>query len=237
MLQGNKATVFLATMTVLIIVFGEIPAWSSLKRSTAAVVEPGYSQGGVVSGAIFQGKPYREFSGKRVFTKGWERRVGKVALNWEKISSKLLRKGEKASTKTCTKWSVVTTIFEPSEAIQDAANFGDDWCIVVVGDKKTPQNFLTTSSKLKDNDSVFYFDVAEQEAWSKLPGEFGVFVRSLPYNHFARKNFGFLYAILRGAKFIFDFDDDNYVKKGADGKPMNLIPNEKVRRFCGIIGR
>jgi hypothetical protein len=50
----------------------------------------------------------------------------------------------------------------------------------------------------------------------------------LPYNHFGRKNFGYIYAILRGAKFVYDFDDDNYViKDTSTGKPMSLIPNER----------
>ncbi len=231
-LLRGKVIYILCGLAFLILFVQELPSQKSFDRftSSSVVVEPGYTQGGVVSGAIFQGKPFRKFSGKRIFTKGWEKRVGTKPLDWEKISSKLLRKkGVKASTKSCTKWSVVTTIFEPSEAIHDAATMGDDWCIVIVGDNKTPANFLTSDSKLKDNDSVFYFDVAEQKAWEMLPGELGVFVRSLPFNHFARKNFGFLYAILRGAKFIYDFDDDNYVKKDSNGKTMNLIPNEKVR--------
>lgn len=229
----GKVTYVLCGITCVFLALQSIPSKASFGRSSSGfIVEPGYSQGGVVSGAIFQGKPYRKFTGKRIFTDGWEKRVGTRPLDYEKIVTKLSKRRhsittatEKASTKTCSKWSVVTTIFDPSEAIQDAANMGDDWCIVIVGDRKTPADFL--DSKLKNNDSVFYFDVAEQEAWGRLPGELGVFVRSLPFNHFARKNFGFLYAILRGAKFIYDFDDDNYVKKDAEGKLLNLIPNEK----------
>ncbi|KAK0046095.1 glycosyltransferase STELLO1, partial [Biomphalaria pfeifferi] len=32
---------------------------------------------------------------------------------------------------------------------------------------------------------------------------------SLPYKSYARKNLGYLYAILNGAKFIYETDDDN----------------------------
>lgn len=224
-LAKGKVTYTLCAVAILFVLLGKTPMRGSLDVGS---VEAGYSQGSVVSGAIFQGKPYRQFPGKRVFTKGWEKRVGKKSLDWEKISSKFVRKGGKPSTRTCTKWSVVTTIFSPTEAIHDAANMGDDWCIVIVGDMKTPSDFLTRDPKLKDNDSVFFFDVVEQEAWNRLPGELGEFARSLPFNHFARKNLGFIYAILRGANFIYDFDDDNYIKKGADGKVMSLIPNEKV---------
>ena len=38
------------------------------------------------------------------------------------------------------------------------------------------------------------------------------FVDSLPWNSFGRKNIGYLYAVMHGAKFIWDFDDDNALK-------------------------
>ena len=38
------------------------------------------------------------------------------------------------------------------------------------------------------------------------------FVQRLPWNSFGRKNFGYLFAIARGARVIFDFDDDNILK-------------------------
>lgn len=34
-------------------------------------------------------------------------------------------------------------------------------------------------------------------------------IGALPWNHFGRKNIGYLYAILHGANIIWDFDDDN----------------------------
>ena len=43
------------------------------------------------------------------------------------------------------------------------------------------------------------------------------FVDSLPWNSFGRKNVGYLYAIAHGAKVIWDFDDDNYLKFWIDG--------------------
>jgi hypothetical protein len=38
------------------------------------------------------------------------------------------------------------------------------------------------------------------------------FVDSLPWRSFGRKNVGYLYAVARGAKVIWDFDDDNFLK-------------------------
>jgi hypothetical protein len=35
---------------------------------------------------------------------------------------------------------------------------------------------------------------------------------------------GYLIAILHGAKFIFDFDDDNFIKLDNDGTPMEILP-------------
>ena len=49
------------------------------------------------------------------------------------------------------------------------------------------------------------------------------FVNRLPWNSFARKNVGYLYAIAQGAKVIFDFDDDNILKfwiEGASPDPV-----------------
>ena len=38
---------------------------------------------------------------------------------------------------TSTKWGVVTTIFEPTKSMEKAAALSG-WCLVIVGDKKTP---------------------------------------------------------------------------------------------------
>jgi len=43
------------------------------------------------------------------------------------------------------------------------------------------------------------------------------FVDLLPWQSFGRKNVGYLYAIARGAKVIWDFDDDNFLKFWVDG--------------------
>jgi hypothetical protein len=63
--------------------------------------------------------------------------------------SKLIFSGKSISSKAsaavgaddlkCDKWSVVTTIFEPSEAVKKQVHI-PGWCLVVVGDKKGPLN-------------------------------------------------------------------------------------------------
>ncbi len=54
-------------------------------------------------------------------------------------------------------------------------------------------------------DRLVLLTVADQEAIAKV----SPFVASVPWDHFGRKNVGYLYAIRHGAKAIFDFDDDN----------------------------
>ena len=47
----------------------------------------------------------------------------------------------------------------------------------------------------------------------------------MPWNHFGRKNLGFVYAALHGAEYIYDTDDDNFVLDGdARFLPRSLTP-------------
>ena len=106
---------------------------------------------------------------------------------------------------------MVTTIFEPSEAVRRQASLAD-WCLVVVGDKKGPGKY-----EIKDvNQSTFIFlTVKDQDDLNiKFP-----MITKIPWNHFGRKNIGYLYAILNGAQMIWDFDDDNTLIN-------NMIPIE-----------
>jgi len=100
----------------------------------------------------------------------------------------------------CSHWSVVTTIFEPSDAVKRQVAL-KGWCIVVVGDRKGPKDYPI---KAPEGNLVF-LTAADQE---RLAQHFPL-VQALPWNHFGRKNVGFLYAILHGARFVWDFDDDN----------------------------
>ena len=70
-----------------------------------------------------------------------------------------------------------------------------DYNIIIVGDLKTPHN--TYSDK----------DLKYIHPNNKL---FESFEKILPYNHYCRKNIGYLLAITSGSEIIFDTDDDNY---------------------------
>lgn len=95
------------------------------------------------------------------------------------------------------KWIVVTTIQSPTEALKRLAQL-DDWQLLVVGDKKTPTDWYL-------DEKTIYLSAEDQET---LPY---ALCTLLPWNHYARKNIGYLYAIEHGAKIIYETDDDNYV--------------------------
>jgi hypothetical protein len=91
----------------------------------------------------------------------------------------------------------------------DLANGRDGWCLVVVGDEKTPEYNLPPATAV-------FLDVDRQKAMLE---DFGEFMELLPWRHFGRKNVGFLYAIQMGASFVWDFDDDNGRRNGAELRP------------------
>lgn len=93
------------------------------------------------------------------------------------------------------KYIVITTINHKSEALSILEQ-KSDWKIVVVGDKKTPM--------IKSSENLIYLSIEDQK-------ELGYnIVKYCPYNHYARKNIGYLYAIQQGAEIIYDTDDDNW---------------------------
>ena len=93
-----------------------------------------------------------------------------------------------------TSFIVITTINGKSEGIsshQDRAG----WSIIVVGDKK--------SKSIRSEGNLRFLSIENQETLN-----FQI-VTKCPYNHYTRKNIGYLLAMQNGAKFIYDTDDDN----------------------------
>jgi hypothetical protein len=99
----------------------------------------------------------------------------------------------------------VTTIFDVSDAIRRQVKL-KNWCLVVVFDKKSVESYDAGWTKGEGNDAVVYLRPDDQLAMHNS------FIRALPWNHFGRKNIGYLYAIMHGAEVIWDFDDDNALK-------------------------
>ena len=149
---------------------------------------------GQATGQGFSGRVTRTFKGKREYT-GHE-------LKFPPPNS--------ADNPNCKRWAVVTTIFEPSEAVRRQVRL-EGWCLVVVADESSAKEYNTGWTKGEGNGAVIYLTPEEQKAMN-VP-----FVDALPWNHFGRKNVGYMYAIQHGAEVIWDFDDDNMLKFWMSG--------------------
>ena len=90
-----------------------------------------------------------------------------------------------------------------------------EWCLVVVGDTKTPDGYAKDLGP-PGNTAIVYLSFKDQKRINNP------FVQRLPFKSFSRKNVGYLYAIRRGAKVIYDFDDDNILQlpKGVSGSSV-----------------
>lgn len=95
------------------------------------------------------------------------------------------------------RYIVITTIFQPTEAVKAFASM-DDCTLITVGDKKTPADWHC--------ENAVYLSIDRQS-------EIGTNLHKLlPVNHYCRKMMGYLYAITQGATEIVDTDDDNIPK-------------------------
>jgi hypothetical protein len=108
--------------------------------------------------------------------------------------------------KICEKWIIMTTINQPTDHVKYTNDASYGWCVLVVGDKKTPSNW-----SYKD---VFYLDVDTQA--DLLSKKFKI-VPMIPWNSYLRKMVGYLYAIDKKAKYIYETDDDNSPLDGLFG--------------------
>ncbi|XP_062599233.1 uncharacterized protein LOC134260708 [Saccostrea cucullata] len=132
---------------------------------------------------------------------------------------KLLPKFEKNEEGKCKKWAVLTTIFEPSEALRRFL-YLPSWCVVVVGDLDKPKKYNIPSSLKR---RMIFLNHEDQK---KMGSQF---VDHLPWHSFSRKNIGFLFAISHGAEIIWDFDDDNMLKFWLENAAVD--PNQWIQTF------
>jgi hypothetical protein len=91
---------------------------------------------------------------------------------------------------------VITSIAEPTAGLQAlaAAAQAHDFDFVLVGDEKSPARF--------ELDGCDYYSLEQQQ---ELQLDFA---QICPVRHYARKNIGYLLAMLRGASMILETDDD-----------------------------
>ena len=114
------------------------------------------------------------------------------------------------------KFIIITSIFEPTEAVEKFSAL-KEYDLIVVGDKKSPKNW--------HYDNVTYLSVENQ---TDLDFELA---QVLPYNHYSRKMLGYLLAIKNKAEYIIDTDDDNIPKQGWNfpdfDSQFDCIDNDK----------
>ena len=145
------------------------------------------------SGRLFQGEKVNSYNGRALF-----RDLNASGINALYHTNSMVYPS--SHNLTCTNWAVVTTINEPTEAVRKQISL-PNWCVVVVGDKKGPLKYDLPSI---GGNYIFLSAEMQQELIEMYP-----LIRSLPWNHFGRKNIGYLYAIHHQARLIYDFDDDN----------------------------
>lgn len=111
---------------------------------------------------------------------------------------------------------VITSIFPPGEAVRRFANL-PGWQLIVVADRRTPAAWQQPGACL--------LSVAQQ---LQMPFQT---VKALPWDHYARKMLGYLWAAREGAQLIAESDDDNLPEPGWDFPPFEghfgLLPADR----------
>lgn len=114
---------------------------------------------------------------------------------------------------------IITTINKPTDAILKHIS-NNNYDTIIVGDIKTPDDY----NKL----NCIYLDINSQK---KL---FSELTKLIPYNHYSRKNLGYLYAIKKGYEIIYETDDDNIPYENFDNIleiNSNKIVSEKNNKW------
>lgn len=120
--------------------------------------------------------------------------------------------------KTKTYWPVViTTIFPPNKVIRAYTKLGHP--VIVVGDIKTPTPWTSKNT--------VYLSVNDQR--KQFPG----LADMIPWNHYGRKNLGYLYAIKNNDALI-ETDDDNYPLKNYPNFITNKVVTTTVSSSSGV---
>ncbi|XP_075264871.1 uncharacterized protein LOC142357040 [Convolutriloba macropyga] len=170
---------------------------NSLQRNLPIIKTP--DLGSATSGAHFQGLKIRSFPRQEIkFSEDdniLNRRVNipKIRPSWAHQRLE------------CRKWRVATNNIHVSDAIKIQLTLPSDWCIVIVGDSGAPDKYPFNEGK---KGRVIYLNARDQE---QLASEGVKLSGTLPWNHYGRKNVGYLYAIASGAQLIWDFDSSNYL--------------------------
>ena len=118
------------------------------------------------SGSLFRARRSRKYAGER-------RWASAAAVSTPSATKK--GSGEWR----CRLWAVITSIYPPTRTVRQIAAL-PNWCLVVVGDRKSPAHYNVSAG-------VVFLDASVQETLGFATASL------LPWDHFGRKNLGFLY--------------------------------------------
>lgn len=102
------------------------------------------------------------------------------------------------------KFIIITSIFNPTEAVKKFAKL-EGYHVIVVGDKKSPKTYICENVTFLSADKTYGFNIEKE----------------LPFNHYCRKMLGYLYAMKNGADIIVETDDDNIPLDNFDFPSFN----------------
>ena len=134
----------------------------------------------------------------------------------------------------CDHWSVVTTIFEPSDAIKLQTQL-EGWCTVIVGDVKSPPTYEIPEGNKKN---WVFLDVDTQKKLLLILG-IGVFSTENPLAYMEiMKRLAYdqrLFLIIASSDYIYG---TNYqFCHGFIGKDLTRMTQQKTIQAIGRIGR
>lgn len=100
-------------------------------RQLAATVSTEGPQSSATGGSLFSMEKIRTYDGQRLDASSMQQQEVLAAP---------------AEDKMCERWAVLTSIFEPTDAVRQLASSSNDWCVVVVGDKSGKRRSLSKAA-------------------------------------------------------------------------------------------
>lgn len=116
---------------------------------------------------------------------------------------------------------MITSVSRPTENVKYLQDALFEWCLVVVGDAKSPASWAY-------KDATF---LSLQDQLDRLAKRYSI-IDHLPSGSYLRKLVGYLYAIEHGARYIYETDDDNAAVDGLLGFRYENNFNGLVAKKC-----
>lgn len=114
-----------------------LSALNDVRQLAATVSGSTEEQSSATGGTLFSMNKIRTYEGQR--------------LDASSMQQEVLAAPEEEQ--MCERWAVLTSIFEPTEAVRQLASPTNDWCVVVVGDKNGKSFAVNSPHAYSDIDS------------------------------------------------------------------------------------